>query len=200
MKLFSIAVAAIILGMSVGISPPSETVSRASGGTVRTELGHGLYVNKESSLEREWITVHDDSIPVDIMGTVGVKTVYNSGTRYSSGGYQYEAEYSINAEEDLSAIEVRFLTFDIWGEHSRILSVTEIVDIAAETTKKFVGKWSVYSENEISELYASVAFIAQIRTKSGKVFKTNPEFIIEQARKFSKKFSEEDLEPNPEKK
>ncbi len=177
----------------------AQSVTKSSGGSIKTELAYGIVLNKESTLEREWITVHDSSLPADISGTVGVKTIYESGERYSSGSYQYSAEYTITTKEAISAIEVRFLTFDIWGDHSRNLSATDIVDIDAKSTRKFDGQWNVYSANEVSEYYASIAYIAQVRTKSGRVIKADPKVILEQARKFSKKFAEGDLEPKPEK-
>lgn len=200
MRFLKYAVSAVLLGAFVTNTFADESVTKMSGGSIKTELGHGIVINKESSLAREWITIHDNSIPADISGTVGVKIIYESGARHSSGRYQYNAEYSFTAKEALSAIEVRFLTFDIWGDHSRNLSVTHVVDIAAGTTEKFGGKWNIYSENEVCQYYASIAYIAQVRTKSGRVIKANPKIVLEQARKFSKKFAEGDLEPKPEKK
>jgi len=200
MKLRELSIAMAILLVVSSNSIAAQSVTKLSGGSIKTELGYGIVLNKESSLTREWITVHDSSLPADISGTVGVKTIYKSGERYSSGSYQYSAEYTITTKEALSAIEVRFLTFDIWGDHSRNLSATDIVDMDAGSTKKFDGKWNIYSENEVSEYYASIAYIAQVRTKSGRVIKADPKVVLEQARKFSKKFAEGDLEPTPEKK
>ncbi len=119
------------------------SVSRSSGGSVQTDLGHEIKVNKESSLMREWITVHDQVLPVDLVGTVGVRTIYDS----ESSGYRYRALFSLQASEPLAAVEVRFLVFDIWGEHVRTLSMTEIADIGAGE-KKLEGVWRILSENE----------------------------------------------------
>ena len=200
MKLRELSIAGAILLAVSSNTIAAQSVTKESGGSIKTELAYGIVLNKESSLTREWITVHDSSLPADISGTVGVKTIYESGERYSSGSYKYSAEYTITTKEALSAVEVRFLTFDIWGDHSRNLSATDIIDMDAGGTKKFDGKWNVYSENEVSEYYASIAYIAQVRTKSGRVIKADPKVVLEQARKFSKKFVEGDLEPKPEKK
>jgi len=175
-------------------------ITRSSGGSIKTELGYGIILNRESSLEREWITIHDDSIPADLVGTVGVRTIYEEGGRYSSGGYRYTANYTIKAMEALTAFEVRFLLFDIWGNHIRTLSATGIIDLKAGETRSFDAEWILYSENEASEYYASIAYIAQVRTKSGRVIKANPKVVIKEARKFSSKFAVSDLEPKPEKK
>jgi hypothetical protein len=48
--------------------------SRASGGSIQTKLSANIIVNKNSSLNREWITMHDAGLPVDLEGTVGVTT------------------------------------------------------------------------------------------------------------------------------
>ena len=88
-------------------------ITRSSGGSIKTELGYGLVLNKESSLEREWITIHDNSIPADLVGTVGVRTIYVK--EYSAGDYRYTANYTIKAREALTAFEVRFILFDILG-------------------------------------------------------------------------------------
>jgi len=172
----------------------AQDVTSSPGGSIQTALGYGLFLNKDSSLTREWITIHDGSLPIDIVGTVGIETTYEHGDKYSSGRYIYNATYEVTAKEDLVALEINFITFDIWGEKVKTLSATEIIDIAAGSNKKFRGAWNVSSENEVSEFYASIAYIAQVRTKSGKVYKANPTLIIRQAQKYSSKFSESDLE------
>jgi hypothetical protein len=103
-------------------------------------------------------------------------------------------------KEDVTAIEVRFLAFDIWGNHLRNLSATDILDLKAGETKSFDARWNVFSENEASKYYASIAYIAQVRTKSGRVLRMNPELAVNEARKFSSKFEASDLEPEPQKK
>ena len=177
-----------------------SNVTRDSGGSIKTELGYGIVLNKESSLQREWITIHDDAIPADLVGTVGVKTIYESEGKYSRGDYRYIAYYTVKANENLTALEVRFLTFDIWGDLLRSLSATDILDLKSGESRKFVAKWNVYSENEVSGYYASIAYIAQVRTETGRVIKADPSVVVQEAQKFSAKFKASDLEPEPKKK
>lgn len=199
MKLQKIAIVTPFLLALLSGPTTADSVTKESGGSIHTDLGYNIVLNKESSLTREWITVHDNSIPVAISGTAGVKTIYEPGRNYSSGSYKYTTEFSITPSEAISAFEVRFLTFDIWGDHVRNLSMTEISDMPSGVAKKIDGKWNVYSENEVSEYYASIAYIAQVRTVSGQVIKADPKVVLEEARKFTKKFTEGDLEPVPEK-
>lgn len=169
-------------------------VTRSSGGSIRTDLGYNVVLNKESSLEREWITIHDDTLPVDIVGTTGTTVIYGNSE------YNYKSEYSIITKEPVAAIEIRFLTFDLWGNLIQTLTATEIVDLKAGETRNFTGQWSLYSENQASEYYASIAFIAQVRTSAGKVVRPNLKIALDEARKFSSKFAESDLDPKPTKK
>ena len=125
MRKIILIVVAIFITCSSAIA--ESHITRESGGSIKTELGYGIVLNKESSLQREWITIHNDSIPADLIGTVGVKTTYEAGGSYSSGGYRYNADYTVKANEDLTAVEVKFLTFDIWRDLLRNLSATDIV-------------------------------------------------------------------------
>lgn len=196
-KIILIVVAIFIMCSS---SIAANNVTRESGGSIKTDLGYGFVLNKESSLQREWITIHNDSIPAHLIGTVGVTTTHEKGGKYSSGRYMYNADYTIKANEDLTAVEVRFLTFDIWGDLLRNLSATDIGDLKSGESRKMDAKWNVYSENEVSEYYASIAYITQVRTKTGRVIKADPSIVVQEAKKFSDKFKESDLEPEPKKK
>lgn len=173
---------------------PKAIVTRESGGSIQTPLGYNIVLNKESSLMREWITVHDQTLPASLAGTVGIKTAYESGR--VSGEYRYKTSFTIEAKEPLAALEVRFLLFDLWGNHIKTLSLTEVADIPSK--KEHTGEWRAFSENEVSEFYASIAYLARVRTQSGRVMEANPTAVIEEARKFSKKFSAEALEPKTE--
>jgi hypothetical protein len=175
------------------------TVTKGPGGSIKTVLSSDSVLNKDSSLIREWITIHDQIVPADTVGTIGVTTIYVAESQYISGGYFYHVKFSIEAKEPLSAVEVKFLTFDIWGNHQKTLNLTEIRDIP-KGIAELAGSWKLWSENECSEFYASIAYISRIRTQSGRIIEGRIEPVLAEAKKFSKKFTAENLEPNPEKK
>jgi hypothetical protein len=170
----------------------AQTATVAPGGAIRLPLGRGIVLNKESSIERIWITVQDSVMPVEFKDAVGIKT--NHTFRGDVGDYEYSAILHLTARQPISAIEVRFMLFDIWGQNKRNLVVTEILDMAPGTTKEFNPKWGISSEGEAAQHYASIAYISRVRTKDGKVFAANGEFILDQARKFSAQFKEVDPE------
>jgi len=172
--------------------PSNASVTRASGGRITTELGFGIAVAKDSTLEREWIAVHEPSLPARLEGTPGVATAYVR--REYTGEYRYRADFTINATEPLRAIQVRFLVFDIWGEHVRTLSFEEVSDIAANSKRVFNGVWNVFSENDVEKHYASIAYIARVRLADGRVVEAPTAKVVEEARKFSEKFTVAELE------
>lgn len=172
----------------------AQTATVTPGGAIRLPLGRGIALNKESSVERIWITVQDSVMPVEFKNAVGIKT--NHSFRGDIVEYEYSAAVHLSARQPISAIEVRFMLFDIWGQNSRNLVVTEILDLMPGITKEFNPKWRISSEGEAAQHYASIAYISRVRTKDGKVFAANGEFILEQARKFSTQFKEVDPEPS----
>lgn len=176
--------------------PSSTSFSRSNGGSLTTTLSFGIKVNPNTSLQREWITAHDSLSPADLSGTVGVVTVYREGGGYVSSGYEYQAVVPVTFKEDVTALEVRFVLFDVWGQFTKTLSETEVEDASAGTTKTFRPRWRILDENEVSEHYASLGYIARMRTKAGRVFEANYRPILEEARTISAKFQPEWLEPN----
>ena len=172
----------------------AQTATVSPGGAIRLPLGRGMVLNKESSIERIWITVHESVMPVEFKNAVGIKTNYT--LRGDIGDYEYSAVLHLTARQPISAIEVRFMLFDIWGQNNRNLVVTEILDLAPGITKEFNPKWRISAEGEAVQHYASIAYISRVRTKDGKVFAANGEFILEQARKFTAQFKEVDPESN----
>ena len=187
------------IAKTTGDRSSSPIVLRENGGSIQTALGHGILLNKESTLEREFITVIDPTLPAGLTQCCGVKTVYERETDYTADQYLYVAKYSLRALQDIAAFEVRFLLFNIWGRHVQTLSATEISDMPANSIRECDGRWHLFSENDACEHYASIAYTAVVRTSSGQVFESNPSPVLEEAKKFSSKFSDSDLEPTPSK-
>jgi len=110
--------------------------------------------------------------------------------------WQYDVDFKVEVSEPISAIEVRFIPFNIWGEKDRSLSTTEISDLGIGT-HNLDATWRAF-ENDAVEHFASLAYVATIRLKSGKILHANPEKIVQAAREFSQDFTEGDLEEEKE--
>ena len=120
-------------------------------------------------------------------------------TDFTASQYFYTSKFAIKAIEDITAFEARFLLFNVWGRHVQTLTSTEIADVSAEHVQECDGKWLLFSENEACEHYASIAYIATIRTAAGQVYDMDTSPVLEEAKKFSSKFTTSDLEPTPSK-
>ena len=170
-----------------GKAEAATSVTNADGGSIQTDLGYDIILNKESSLRREWVAVHDDSMAADLIGTPGVTTTYEDR------GYRYKAGYSIVVHEPVVAIEGRFITFDVWGNRTRSLAATDIKDFTSGSYD-LSAAWRLSSENEASEFYASVAYVASVRTKTGDVHHANPEAVIQAAQQYMSDFTSDLLD------
>jgi hypothetical protein len=165
-------------------------VTRVTTGPIKTDLGYDIVLNKNSSLRREGIVVHT-SLPAALADSVGVFTTY------AEREYHYNAVLPVTVKEALSAVEIRVLVFNVFGDLVRSLSDTEIEDVPAGETRKFQPTWNIFNENEAAEHYASIAYIARVRTAAGRVLTADPAPVLAEARRFSAKLTAADLEPKP---
>jgi hypothetical protein len=165
----------------------TSIITRADGGLVE-DLGYGISVHPKSLLKRVWITVNDSVLPLHLVGNVGVRPI--------DGGYV--SRYIVRARDSITAFEVRFVVFNVWGDVIRTLSGAQVQDIDAGDDREVLEDWSVDSQKEATECYASLGFVARVRTRSGKVYAANMDPILDVARKLSAKFTAADLEPSPQ--
>ena len=128
-------------------------------------------------------------MPAKFNGTPGLTTVYEKGGQYSNGEYRYRAKFTLATSDDVQAVEVRFLAFDVWGEHMQSFRYEEVADIATGAAKPVTGEWRLFSENDAEKFYASIGYVSRVRLKSGRVVTAQDAPVVEEARKFSSKFS-----------
>ena len=191
----TIAVAAVVL-LYFTQHTEGQTTSKADGGSMRTELGDNIVVNKNSSLRRQWVAFHED-IPLKIEGTPGIDTVYKS--QKFRGEYKYTAEATLSATQAVTAFEVRFVNIDVFGQRMKTLSATEVEDIAAGEMNTFKWTWNAFRENDVARFFASVAFIAKVRTADGQVHRASSEAVLDVVQQFAKEATESDLNPSADK-
>ena len=104
--------------------------------------------------------VNQPNIPAKLLG-VRLKT------KISDRNWVYDIRYTAEFLEDIQAVEVRFIPFNIWGEKDRALSSTKIMDIEAGT-HELSGTWRILSENDAIEHFAMVAYISQVYSAHSK--------------------------------
>ena len=162
------------------------------------------YKFDESSLQMEWIVIDDPRLPIQFVEACGVIPSIDSEHMLGMGGggdFCYQADIAAEvADVFVTAFEMRFLLFGVWGYHARTLSAVEVKDLEQGRHHEDKYKWTLFSEAEGREHYASIGYIARVRTNEGKVLLADTEFILREAQRFSEKFTEDDLEPKSPKK
>ena len=128
----------IILLASPALAQPID-VKTTDGGSVATELGYGIKINKNSTLRRSWVVLNDPSCPIQL---------FNAGinTQYSDSNYNYVPTGSVKTSKAITALEIRYLLYDVFGNHMKTLSITEVADVAAkaEVQLKDIGSWRAW--------------------------------------------------------
>jgi len=185
---------AALLSTGAAADRSGVTVLKGSGGSIRTALSARVVLNEKSDLQREWITISDKSLSVVFMGLTGIDTMYESKTSYSSSRYIYRSIFTIDCLEPITAVEIKFIAFDVWGKTIKTLVQTEIANYGVGI-HRLTAQWNLFSENEASEFYASIAYISRVRTKEGKVLVADLTTVLEEAKIFNTKFEASELEP-----
>lgn len=168
------AIAFLMLATPVRLAA-ELTLSAIDGGTVRTERDYTDPVNPRSSLERIWWILNDSTCPLQI-AEAGITTRNPS---YAREGFY--ATGSAKASADVSAFEVRFLLFDVFGRHMKTLSMTKVEDIQAGIDYPLEGVWDA-GPADLSELLTIVTLVSQVRGGDGSVWSLDLEATTEQIR------------------
>jgi hypothetical protein len=193
--LFMLLIGLQCLVMTVGVAQQITTgtasVTKADGGPMTIDLGNRK-VNEGSKLARQWVTIHDKIFPVDIVNTAGITL-----TPYVRD-FRYAAKYEVEVTEPIVAIQVCFVLFNVWGEKIQSLSHMAIVDLP-RGRHELNADWVVENDTP-TEYFASICYVARVRTQAGKILYFNPEPVIAEAKQFTPQFSLADLTPDDKKK
>ena len=147
-----------------------------------------------SSITLEWIVADDPAVKLYFTEVCGPKAVHKDRQTTIT------AELEVRClDAKLSAIDIHFLLFSVWGEHLTTLSGEKIRDFQPNELYKENMSWNI--SNVYADAYlGSIGYVARVRTSEGLVIQADQEFILREAKRFSEKFTEEDLEPKSPKK
>ena len=168
------------------------TTSKVNGGPVVTKLSLGISVNTGSTLTRDWIVLNDEKCPVQLKD-VGINTAY------ISSDYRFVPLGSLVLSEQIVAYEIHHVLYNVFGEHIKSLENMDITDMSGTIDlKKSSGTWYA-TENEISEYYSCVTYVAAVRTAAGVIWRFKPELIKQELSKIQIAY-EEGYSPSSESK
>jgi hypothetical protein len=186
-----VAIAVLVTVTAMGQELKTEVVD---GGPAVTDLGYNVQVNKGSTLHRSFAIINDPSAPIQLAGT-GVNT------RYGRDRYSFVPVGTVSPSEALTAFEVRFVLYDVFGNRLKTLSAMHVTDMPGGSSIGIadIGSWYAF-EAEVSELLTVAAFVANVRTASGKVWRANEKKVTEELEKLNLKVTSGTLEPTKDEK
>lgn len=160
-------------------------VTDEQGSSVETELGYGYSVNKGSSLMRQVITLNDTLCPVQVVDIT-------AETTYADRKYRFKSKGWVNPKKPISAYEIHIVLYNVFAEHIKTLSMQDVSDLSSPVSVDGESGWYA-DENDVSEYLISVAYVANVRTKDGQLWRYNYKAIEEELAKLNIAFSEENL-------
>ena len=133
------------------------------GGSVLIATNYGRVINEGSTLRRSWITLNDSTCPLEL-SNVGITTAKFD---------EFQGVGSAKTKEPITAFEIRFLLFDIFGEHLTALRLREVVDLAQSDEYELGGEQATWNARygDAKHLLTVVAFVATVRKADGSVWR-----------------------------
>jgi len=164
-------------------------VREEDGGSVAIRTASG-FLNQDSSLKRKWYMVDDPNTPVSL-DHAGVYPRFDE----KEGTLYFMPAGAIAPKETISAIEVRYVLFDVWGQRLRTLSLTHLVDSSTPVDLRTGISWPAL-ESEAAQLVSVVAFVARVRTAEGDVWTFDASRIAQPMKTLGLKVAAADLTPD----
>lgn len=158
--------------VSLSASAQELKIEMREGGSVATDLEFGSALNNTSSLKRKLITINDPSSPVRLSDPV-IKT------GHQGEAFFFEPTGWVNPTRPVSAVDIRFILYDMFGKHLETLSGIVVEDFGPETSFDLsrLGPWKS-EELKARNLLTIVTFVAHVRTQGETVWTYSPDAII----------------------
>ncbi len=118
----------------------------------------GVELNEGSSLMRESILFNEPSCPVQL-------TNHSTSIVYKDRGFRFSGSTDLQVTRAISAIQVRTVLYDVFGQHMSNLANSEPMDMAPGPVT-ISGVWRA-SDNDVGELLTTVTYIARVRLADG---------------------------------
>ena len=122
------------------LNAQSIQITNFDGGSIVVDLGDNIKSNDKSSLHRSWYVLNDASCPFQLNQT-GIKISWSN----LKSDFVYEETGTAKVTEKVQAYEIRYVLFDVFGEHLRTLASGDVLDISATSSFSLKGSWSIIS-------------------------------------------------------
>lgn len=151
------------------LSAQQYVVDRAVDGPFAVKI-LGVNFNEGSTLQRERILLNIASCPVQLTST-------SLRFNYKDRGLRYEVQTGIRVQSPITALEIRHVLYDVFGDHMHNLSNVEARDLGAGPST-MDGTWNAYRDNDVTQHLTTVTFVASVRLADGRTWKFQMEPLI----------------------
>ncbi len=164
-------------------------VHEEDGGSVLVRTANGS-LNQGSSLKRRWLAIDDLSSPARLT-RIGLFARFDEKEQM-----QFLAPFgTVSPAQMITAVEVRYLLFDVWGQRLRTLTLTRLADSSTNVDLRESTAWPA-PESEVAQLVTVVAFAARVRTAQGQVWTYDPEKMLQEIQSLGLSVTTVDLTPD----
>jgi hypothetical protein len=167
----------------------SLQVREEDGGSVAVRTANGV-LNQGSSLRRTWYVIDDQKAEVGL-DHAGVFPHLDEKEKLQ----YFMPVGTVSPKQAISAVELRYVLFDVWGQHLRTLSVTQLADSSTHVDFRGSNQW-VALESEVSQLVTVVSFVARVRTAEGRVWTFDAVRMVPQMQDLGLRVVPADLVPD----
>lgn len=158
---------------------------------VKISMG-GRVVSNRSSLRLEWYMVVDSTMGVTFDEPVGAKAHFNDTY------FRYESDMKMLALRQITAFEVRILTFNIWKQFTGTLTFTQLEDMRPGQDKGFKRYFGVFGQSRLREHFTTIVYVARVRLANGETIVADQQPVLDLAQTIQSDLTIQDLEPEQE--
>ena len=150
---------------------PALQVHQDDGGSVAVRTMSG-WMNQDSSLKRTWFVVDDPNAPARLE-RAGVFPRLDE----KEAVHYFVPVATVSPKQAISAVEVRYMLFDVWGDRIRTISVTRLADSATHIDLRESNRLPAL-ESEAGQLVTVVAFVGHVRIADGRTWAFDPQGMV----------------------
>lgn len=130
-----------------------------------------------TTLTRLHFTVVDPLMPAGLLGCPALWPTVVTDELTHQSTCRFETRFAVLTKENVTAIEVTFLLFDLWNNFMSSLKRTVVVDLPKDSAIADLSDWQVQTVSDIDTYHSSIAFVSAVRTAEGRVAKTDMRVI-----------------------
>ncbi len=148
---------------------------------------------RDSQLPLAWMVVVDSTLGVVPSGLSGAQPDIKAKTP------ALKLSLQVRGTKDVVAIEVTFLTFDIWNRFTGVYRAGRVLDFKPGQKRGLTLFWYGMEYSDLRLFQTTLLYISRVRLANGTVIVADRSIVLGMAKKIESSFKEQSLdEPKPD--